>query len=335
MKTRSGKKHGLTDVGRTKNDRRSKKTTVGTLTSGLGKDDENTEKNSATAEGDCVLPTLPLYRKQDMEEEEEENTETDDEGENQDDENTDGYRTVADDFAAPTDGDHDILHEDDESKSTDTEDEREKEDEEECLEPPLVNNATPLRQVDHHENQMLYARDDGPRFAITDSPNSRGAGRGLTTITDSSKDLWRTSLLDVRNIAIPNAPDTRPMKTMNAFVTKTTVFLAYLIVHAEVNKPFPKISKRFQIDFRVHEIDAMSKEIVDSKFPYTGHWNSSNDPRDHIFSNKSIGTWLANSINKVKYNQTWKIEEGRVVGNKNGLYEPYKNFLENIGVQFS
>jgi hypothetical protein len=153
-------------------------------------------------------------------------------------------------------------------------------------------------------------------------------------VTDHSKEFWRSCLLGVREIAIPNAPDTRPMKTMNAFVTKSTVFLAYLIVHADVNKPFPDISKKLKVDSAVHQVDAMCKEILDSQFPYTGHWNGSSDPQEHIVSNKCIGTWLANSINKVRYNQTWKVEQGRVVGNKNGLYEPYKLFLEKVGVRF-
>lgn len=364
-KTRSGRKHGLTDVAKRTNTRPVKKRGAGVSTTskaGSETDVENTVVNN------CVLPSPASYDGHDIEQENGHDIEQEDDNNNigvandvdnfvnggtenkgqqqeekEDSENTKGnYGAAApDDALLPTVG----LYEGDNGK-TGTEDEAENGAPVEEAETGRAGTtavvdvagvtAVRVREV-HYDGSVLDCVANGaPNSDIIASPSGAAStGCGPVIVTEDLKNIWRSSLSDVRNINIPNATDTRPMKTMNAFVTKATVFLAYLIVHAQVDSVFPKISKKFQIDFEKHDVDAMCEEIRDSKFSYTRRWNSSKDPQDHICSNKLIGSWLANSINKVKYNATWKVEEGRVVGNKNGLYEPYKEFLEKIGVQFS
>ena len=155
-------------------------------------------------------------------------------------------------------------------------------------------------------------------------------------VTEELRDSWRSCLVDIRSISIRHTSElTRPKKTMNSFVTKATVFLAYLIVHAEVGKPFPKIPKRFELDVRKHDFAAMGEEISNSRFNYTGHWNRYHDPQTHIGCNLTMGTWLANTVNKAKYVGTWNVgESGEITGVKNGLYEPYKELLEKVGIRF-
>ena len=155
-------------------------------------------------------------------------------------------------------------------------------------------------------------------------------------VTEELRDSWRSCLVDIRSISIRHTSElTRPKKTMNSFVTKATVFLAYLLVHAEVGKPFPKIPKRFELDVRKHDFAAMGEEISKSRFNYTGHWNRYHDPHTHIGCNLTMGTWLANTVNKAKYVGTWNVgESGEITGVKNGLYEPYKELLEKVGVRF-
>ena len=155
-------------------------------------------------------------------------------------------------------------------------------------------------------------------------------------VSEQLRDIWRCSMVDARGIQIRHTSKvTRPMKTMNAFVTKITVFLAYLIVHAEDGKPFPNVTKRFELDNRKHNFAAMEEEILKSRFNYTGHWNRFIDPHTHIACNSTIGTWLANCVNKARYHGTWYIgEDGDIKGAKEGLYQPYKEFLEKIGVRF-
>ena len=180
----------------------------------------------------------------------------------------------------------------------------------------------------------------GPVERLGNGGKTAGAQMQLreeaVVVTEELRETWRRWMSDVRKISIRHTCKlTRPMKTLNCFVTKITVFLAYLIVHAEAGKPFPKISKRFKLDERAHDFDEMGKEIMASDFPYTGHYNDCVRPHDHIVSSLAIGTWLANTVNKVKYQGTWNVrEDGVITGVKNGLYEPYKDCLEKIGVCF-
>ena len=370
--TRSGRKRGGAYVGTARSCQRSKKTAVAILNVGEGKDEENTKKNLATqpaTAGDnpreqvdkgtdrdgAVVPMLGLpsihdatteqedkkERKIDAEDDGQIGKDKKEEEQQQGDDNSHvNGQNRKDKKEEEEQGDINshvdacvVLHGVEEESGEDTE----TDDEVEIIQEKQYQEATVsagMAMTDDHEasNASLVAST-----IVTSLPGSSavaGAQRSPVVVTEACKEFWRGCMLNVRKIGIPYAPDTRPMRIMNAFVTKATVFLAYLIVHADLGKPFPNISKNFEIKEQSHQIDAMCSVIADSKFPYTRQWNTTTDPRHHILSNTSIGLWLANSICKVKYNQTWKIEEGRVVGNKNGLYEPYKRFLEDVGVRF-
>ena len=109
---------------------------------------------------------------------------------------------------------------------------------------------------DNSEQTMFHL------YPSNDSRNEFPREEGIPFVVNHhSKESWRNSLTHVREIAIPNAPDIRPMKTMNVFVTKATVFLAYLIVNAEINKPLPKLNKKFEIDFFHHRRNVMMQRI--------------------------------------------------------------------------
>ena len=365
--------HRLPDHDSTTVGRKSKRQAVSSKTIRSVEEGENAKENCTTVTTDLVAVVSTLYNKPEDEVQENDKLQEQHELAEDDDENTD-TEEEDDEEEEEVDEDED-KHPDGVPETTSSKEEEDDEEEEKVdvdEHPDGAPETTPSKfVVDRATNAPSAVQDnenDGNEDAqpLLNNPETEPVDDAMgvmsvvtgaacpaavtvpaaitacpapvaapAAVTVDSKNIWRRSLFDVRAIAIPNAPDIRPMKTMNAFVTKTTVFLAYLIVHAEVGKPFPKISKRFTIDHRVHQIDAMSNEILKSDFPYTGHWNKCNDPADHIFSNKSIGTWVANSVNKVKYNKTWKVEEGRIVGNKNGLYEPYMLFLQKIGVNFS
>ena len=154
-------------------------------------------------------------------------------------------------------------------------------------------------------------------------------------VTAEDKTVWRQCLKDVKTIYIPHATSLRPMKTRNAFVTKTIVLLAYLIVHAEEGKPMPRISGKFKIDPVRDETAAMEDEIIQSGVDYVDpklKWNMYELPRIHIGACLYIGSWLANQLHKAKQHGTWKVVGPEVIGSTKGLYEPYKDLLEKIGI---
>ena len=150
-------------------------------------------------------------------------------------------------------------------------------------------------------------------------------------VTEATKSMWRRCMIEIRDIQIPSAPEIRPVKTVNAFIAKVTVLLAYLIVHAEIGETFPKISKKLRIKDNEHRMDDLAAEITGSNF-YYGQNSCWLNAHNHIAECRPIGTWVANTKSKLRYNGTWKVEEGHVVGDKNGLYELYRDFLVKIGL---
>ena len=154
-------------------------------------------------------------------------------------------------------------------------------------------------------------------------------------VTDTIKATWRQCLQEVRSINIPYANDIRPMKTRNAFVTKAVVFIAYLVVHAEDGKPIPKISGKFRLSPLRHNMTEMAKEIVNSGVDYIDEkftWNGYVSADVHVLSCLTIGSWLANQLAKAKNHGTWTIIGNHVVGSTKGLYEPYKQLFEKVGI---
>ena len=157
----------------------------------------------------------------------------------------------------------------------------------------------------------------------------------VSIITSRTKKIWRQCLKDVQTLYIPNAVAVRPMKTQNAFVTKAIVLLAYLIVHAENNKPLPRISGKFKIDPIRDKTKEMETEIHRSGVDYTNmklSWNTYTSAAIHIGACLCIGSWLANQLHKAKHYGTWKVIDGQVIGSTKGLYEPYKDLLQKVGI---
>lgn len=155
-------------------------------------------------------------------------------------------------------------------------------------------------------------------------------------VTVETRTVWRQCLVEVGTINIPRVESIRPTKTWNAFVTKAVVLLAFLIVHAEDDKPLPKISGKFKIDPLKHNTNAMENEILNSGIDYVDaklKWNTFVNAEHHIGGCLSIGCWLANQLTKARKYGTWRITDRRVDGSSKGLYEPYKNLLEKIGIQ--
>ena len=183
---------------------------------------------------------------------------------------------------------------------------------------------------DDDMKHMKHDNDDTDVASKDDSKEGRE-----DAITGMTKTIWRQCLQDVQTLYIPHAMSIRPMKTENVFVTKAIVLLAYLIVHAKQGKPMPKISGKFKIDPLRHRIHDMEEEILRSGIDYINNklkWNTYTSPEIHIGACLSIGSWLANQLHKARHHGTWKVVDGHALGSPRGLYEPYRDLLQKIGI---
>ena len=165
--------------------------------------------------------------------------------------------------------------------------------------------------------------------------NNDGCHDDSNIVTDGKRAIWRQCLKDVQSLYIPDAVSIRPMKTQNAFVTKAIVLLAYLIVHANSGEDVPRISGKFKIDPLTHRTADMEEEIIRSGVDYINtklKWNTYKSAETHIDACSCIGSWLATQLHKAKHHGTWRVINGKAIGSPKGLYEPYRDLLNKIGI---
>jgi len=154
---------------------------------------------------------------------------------------------------------------------------------------------------------------------------------------DTRTDILREALKSVRLIQIPNFKGKRTAGTRKEFVNNFVVYVAYLIVSPNGGQG---ITTRFEIT-DASEKELVAEEIEKSSFPYSNKkegfmYNAYMDAHEHVKNKSFIGPWIANVKNKYKKHGSWSYNEGtqEIVGDAQGLYQPYKSLLEEVGVKF-
>ena len=204
---------------------------------------------------------------------------------------------------------------------------------------PICTTPSSQTATEHdHDNSTIKHDEKGNNMQKAEGNNKSDDESALQPdiiVTDTTRQMWRQCLQDVRIINIPHVESIRPMKTRNTFVTKMMVLLAYLIVHADDGKPMPTISGKFKINPLKHRTKQMEEEIVSSGMNYVDEklrWNRYATAGIHVGACLYIGSWLANQLAKARNHGTWRVVGDQVEGCSKGLYEPYRDLLEKIGI---
>jgi len=155
---------------------------------------------------------------------------------------------------------------------------------------------------------------------------------------DTLKTIRRDALKRVRSIQLPSLKGKRTAGTRKEFVNTCVVYIAYLIISSDGSD---SMATRFELSDQKDK-DLVVEEIKKSKFPYKKEeegfkYNNYVDAQEHVKSKSLIGPWITNTKNKFKKYGSWHYDEVQklTVGDTNGLFEPYKVLLEEVGVQFS
>jgi len=147
-------------------------------------------------------------------------------------------------------------------------------------------------------------------------------------------------MVQVQEIVVPNAHGLRTRRIMKSFVSNFVVFGAFMMLSYKGKseaKGVLYVNSKREIDMKNKpELSCIRQCVLACGATYEkeGLFGDYSDMHSHISHRRNVYMWLKNTRNSFNRFGSWTVQRGVVMGDREGLFLPYKEILEEAGVSF-